>query len=443
MSDRLLLQENFYKTTLSQNIANDSTRIYVTTAPTKIEGYLVISQYDNTKREIIYYTSVGANYVDTPASGGRGLGGTTAQSHDAAEAITMDDVAEYHNPIINILSNYISGCGLSVTGGTDDITAATGSVVINGSGCSNVVSNTISDIGASGTNKSGNVASGGIRYIYAQDDEDGTWSLYISNNTSETGKRRLGFAKFNESSTTVIRYIQNDDDYSPFVRGIIVDWVGPPTDIPVSFSLCNGTNGTPDCADKFSITAGATYTYGVTGGAATVTLITSQIPSHTHTGSTGTESADHGHSGQTGNTNTDHYHGWGGWSGYANADHTHSTWTDTQGAHSHEYRSGAGSTSEGYAANTNIDDHRQATESAGGHGHNIGMSSGGEVHQHYTSGTTSWQRDSYATNNHSHPFSTGGRNAAHTHSFTSNPSGSDGSHANMPPYIALVRIMKL
>lgn len=36
--------------------------------------------------------------------------------------------------------------------------------------------------------------------------------------------------------------------------------------------------------DKFILAAGSTYSVGATGGAATVTLTTNQIPSHSHTG---------------------------------------------------------------------------------------------------------------------------------------------------------------
>lgn len=56
--------------------------------------------------------------------------------------------------------------------------------------------------------------------------------------------------------------------------------------------------------DKFVLAAGDTYTNGATGGAATVTLTTQQIPSHTHTGPSHTHSftpsgtvANHNHLG--------------------------------------------------------------------------------------------------------------------------------------------------
>lgn len=45
---------------------------------------------------------------------------------------------------------------------------------------------------------------------------------------------------------------------------------------------CNGNNGSPNLVDKFPVGAGNLYAKGATGGAATVTLTTDQIPAHTH-----------------------------------------------------------------------------------------------------------------------------------------------------------------
>jgi len=108
--------------------------------------------------------------------------------------------------------------------------------------------------------------------------------------------------------------------------------------------------------------AGATFgsgnatTLGSTLGTAVETLTTTQIPSHTHTGTTqansafslsgttasagghthtattGNESASHTHSGTTGSQNAGHTH-----SGTTSTDpgHTHTGGTDVQGAHNH------------------------------------------------------------------------------------------------------------
>ena len=66
------------------------------------------------------------------------------------------------------------------------------------------------------------------------------------------------------------------------VGGIIL-WSGSASAIPAHWALCNGQNGTPDLRGRFIVGAGGSYSPGATGGAETVTLGISQIPSHTHT----------------------------------------------------------------------------------------------------------------------------------------------------------------
>lgn len=356
MSDRLLEQQDFFETTLSQNIDNDDTKIYLNTLPAKTEGYLVISQDDASKREIVYYTSLGTSYINCPATGGRGIGGTSAQSHDSGESATLDGVAEYHNPIIKALANYRNRAEISFSGSTDNITVAIGTVIVNGSVCVNATSTTLADIGVTGVNKSGNVSSGGIRYIYAQDNGDNTFSLYISNNTSEVGKRRLGFAKFNEGSTAVIRYVYNDDENSPFARGMVVEWTGPTTDVP------QGWEYDVVSAGRFTICANLTYTIGLTGGQATydfshVHTISTVSTAHTHTiAHTHTHSHNHSYSGTTGATSADREIDDGNDHHVCTNDHTHSYsgWTsDAANGPSGITTSGASVTSSGsMSANT-------------------------------------------------------------------------------------------
>ena len=77
-----------------------------------------------------------------------------------------------------------------------------------------------------------------------------------------------------------------------FPSGVIVMWSGSNASIPSGWLLCNGSNGTPDLRDRFVVGSGSSYATGNTGGAASVTLTTSQIPSHTHSfsGTTSTKS---------------------------------------------------------------------------------------------------------------------------------------------------------
>ena len=66
-------------------------------------------------------------------------------------------------------------------------------------------------------------------------------------------------------------------------QGGIILWSGSVASVPSGWFLCNGSNGTPDLRDRFIVGAGSTYAVAATGGAASVTLTTAQMPSHTHT----------------------------------------------------------------------------------------------------------------------------------------------------------------
>ena len=173
--------------------------------------------------------------------------------------------------------------------------------------------------------------------------------------------------------------------------GAIIMWSGSINDIPVGWALCDGRNGTPDLRNRFIVGAGGSYSVGNTGGSNTVTLTTSQIPSHSH--GAGTLKT---------NTTGSHSHGAG------------TLKTDTTGSHSHEYRTnekkatGAGLVS-GYLHGTSY----EQTSSAGAHSHTIsGNTASAGAHTHTISGNTA---------------STGG----------------GGAHENRPPYYALCFIMKL
>ena len=84
------------------------------------------------------------------------------------------------------------------------------------------------------------------------------------------------------------------------VGGIIM-WSGAIVNIPTGWALCNGSNGTPNLTDRFIVGAGSGYAVAATGGADSVTLSTSQIPSHNHSGITST-AGDHRHTVVANNT---------------------------------------------------------------------------------------------------------------------------------------------
>lgn len=64
---------------------------------------------------------------------------------------------------------------------------------------------------------------------------------------------------------------RNPSEPTPFVLpdtviGAIGLWSGTVGTIPSGWSLCDGTNGTPDLTDKFVVGAGDTYPVAGTGG---------------------------------------------------------------------------------------------------------------------------------------------------------------------------------
>ena len=70
-----------------------------------------------------------------------------------------------------------------------------------------------------------------------------------------------------------------------FVSGMIILWSGAADAIPTGFVLCDGNNSTPNLSGRFVVGYSASngdYDVDDTGGAQSVSLTLSQIPSHTH-----------------------------------------------------------------------------------------------------------------------------------------------------------------
>jgi microcystin-dependent protein len=64
--------------------------------------------------------------------------------------------------------------------------------------------------------------------------------------------------------------------------GLISLWSGSIGSIPSGWNLCDGSNGTPNLTDRFIVGAGSSYAVNGTGGASTASLVTGNLPSHTH-----------------------------------------------------------------------------------------------------------------------------------------------------------------
>jgi microcystin-dependent protein len=67
-----------------------------------------------------------------------------------------------------------------------------------------------------------------------------------------------------------------------FPKGVIVSWYGSASSIPKGWTVCNGTNGTPDLRDRFILGAGPKYKINRKGGEASVRLTGRQLPIHSH-----------------------------------------------------------------------------------------------------------------------------------------------------------------
>jgi len=130
--------------------------------------------------------------------------------------------------------------------------------------------------------------------------------------------------------------------------GGIIMWSGSVLNIPTGWTLCDGTDSTPDLRDRFVVGAGSAYDVGDTGGTSTVTLTQAQMPSHSH--SSGTLS------GVT-NTTGDHIHGMVGGVGSGRSDFFAGS--------SNDYGAGKGDVQSGYN-----------TGSAGSHSHNVSLTGG-------------------------------------------------------------------
>lgn len=164
-------------------------------------------------------------------------------------------------------------------------------------------------------------------------------------------------------------------------------WSGTTTNIPSGWVLCNGSNGTPDLRDRFIVGAGSSYSVGSTGGADSVTLTTTQMPSHNHTISLSSLSAS------------------------SSGGHTHSL------------------------SNLQTNPVSMISVDSWGYGTAKLLSCNSATSGYYT-GTLSFSISGNM-----------GTAGAHTHSITGSASigniGSGSSHENRPPYYALCFIMKV
>ena len=169
---------------------------------------------------------------------------------------------------------------------------------------------------------------------------------------------------------------------------------------PSGWAICNGSNGTPDLRDRFIVGAGSAYSVNNTGGANSVTLTESQIPSHNHT-----------FSGSTSHSHTIN-------------NHTHSFSGSGSNTHSHNITTTGG------------DDHNDSVRrtQSGRNDTNFGL---------HTMSTNDATISISISGNTGNPSDRGTNSQTISISGNTGNKGGGGSHENRPPYYALMFIMKL
>jgi len=138
--------QNFFTTTLASGITASDTTIYLNSLPTPSEGYLVIEPDSSTNKEIIYYTSKGANFVTLPSvAAGRGVGGTTAVSHSSGVTVQMNVVAEHFEALQDGTAFAVGGIGASAyaDGWTPILGSTPNTVTYNGNRNYDLVFNSV------------------------------------------------------------------------------------------------------------------------------------------------------------------------------------------------------------------------------------------------------------------------------------------------------------
>lgn len=100
-----------------------------------------------------------------------------------------------------------------------------------------------------------------------------------TNVVTTSGDQTVDGAKtFTSNVTTQQAFVGN----GTIPIGGIIMWSGAIAEIPTGWALCDGTNGTPNLLDRFIVGAGSGYAVAATGGSNSVTLGTTNIPSHSH-----------------------------------------------------------------------------------------------------------------------------------------------------------------
>ena len=226
------------------------------------------------------------------------------------------------------------------------------------------------------------------------------------------------YANIENKNIIVNANIQVDNSYEFQGRGMIpiggiIFWSGSITDLPTGWTLCDGTNNSPDLRGKFIMSStydetitisgeDATYNIDQSGGLQQVTLEDEEIPSHSHNIYTDTYNHNHTIDSMSTNTGT----------------------VSESGLHAHDYD----------------DDHINE---------NGDQMYDDEMNNYYLTESNISKNTGQNDFNHSHiidfvnhSHTMNNTNLDHGHGTSSN-TGQQGQHENRPPYYVLAYIMRI
>jgi hypothetical protein len=93
--------QNFLSGKLTADVTAGATDIFIDTVPSITQGFIVIDPLTPASREIIFFTSKTATKVSTPATGGRGVDGTSAVPHFNGTTYIIAPTAGYLTALQN------------------------------------------------------------------------------------------------------------------------------------------------------------------------------------------------------------------------------------------------------------------------------------------------------------------------------------------------------
>ena len=227
--------------------------------------------------------------------------GVNANSTNADQFITFVGASSSNNPI-RVNSN------IKYNPSTNTLSA------INIAGSSTAVNlNVTSDLTVGGKFKDGDNNFGSSGQVLSSDGTDTAW--INAGSLTAGAAAEVGVTAVNDNASHFLTFVDSSSGnenikvdtnltYNPstntlnvpnisgngsglsgieaFVTGMIILWYGNTGNIPTGFVLCDGNNSTPDLRDRFVVGAGSGYSPNNTGGSSSVTLSTSQLPSHNH-----------------------------------------------------------------------------------------------------------------------------------------------------------------